>query len=207
MLGLLERTVTEDEVLATARERAQELGARPVSPGVGAVLRFLAATTSARAVVEVGTGAGVSGVWLLRGLRPDAVLTTIDSEPENLRAAKRSFLDAGASPGRLRLINGQAHEVLPRLTDGGYDLVVVDAGTHAHAELAGFLTEALRLLRPGGVVAVHGALAGGRVGEPSQRDPATVALRELLRLVTEDERLAPVLLPHGEGVLAAALLG
>ncbi|WP_460867478.1 O-methyltransferase [Rhodococcus aerolatus] len=207
LLGLLERVAVEDEVLVAARERAEELGARPVTPGTGAALRFLAATTSARAVVEVGTGAGVSGVWLLRGLGPDAVLTTLDSEPEHLRAARRAFADAGYPAGRVRLINGQAHEVLPRLTDGGYDLVVVDAGPAAAAELGGYLAEALRLLRPGGVVVLHGALAGGRVGEPTHRDPTTVALREVLRTVTEDERLAPLLLPHGDGLLAAARIG
>lgn len=206
LLDLLEHSVVEDEVLVAARERATDLGARPVTPGVGAVLRFLATTTAARAVVEVGTGAGVSGLWLLSGLRADGVLTTIDSEPEHQRAAKRAFAAAGTAPGRTRLINGQALDVLPRLTDGGYDLVVVDAGPRAATELGRYLDEALRLLRPAGVVVLHGALAGGRVGDPTHRDAATVALREVLRQVGEHEGLVPLLLPQGEGVLAAVRL-
>jgi predicted O-methyltransferase YrrM len=110
-----------------------------------ALLAFLAATTHARAVVEIGTGSGESGLALLRGMAPDGTLTTIDVDPELQRAARRTFLAAGHPPGRFRLINGMAHEVLPRLTDAGYDLVVV------HDE-EDYLDEAFRLLRPGGVV-------------------------------------------------------
>lgn len=169
---------------------------------VGATLSFLARVMAARTVVEIGTGAGVSGVWLLRGMRQDGVLTTIDIEPEHQRAAKRAFGDAGMSAGRFRMINGRALEVLPRLTDAGYDLVFVDAAQVDHPR---YLAEALRLLRPGGAVVLHGSLAGGRVGDPTQRDPATVALRETARAIAEDERLVPVLLPLGDGLQAAVL--
>jgi len=202
ILNHVEQSVVEDEVLLSARERADDLGAKPVTPSVGAMLTFLAEVMSARTVVEIGTGAGVSGVWLLRGMRQDGVLTTIDIEPEHQRAAKRAFGDAGISPGRFRLINGRALEVLPRLTDAGYDLVFVDAAPVDHPR---YLNEALRLLRPGGVVVLHGSLAGGRIGDQDQRDPATTALRETVRAVAEDERLVPVLLPMGEGLLAAVL--
>jgi len=85
--------------------------------GAGAALRFLAATLQARAVVEVGTGAGVSGLCLLAGMAPDGVLTSIDIEPEHQRAARRAFTEAGTTAGRMRLIMGQALDVLPRLTD------------------------------------------------------------------------------------------
>ncbi|NEE35265.1 methyltransferase, partial [Streptomyces sp. SID7982] len=63
-----------------ARERARELGLRPVSPGTGAALRLLAAAADAKAVAEIGTGTGVSGIYLLHGMRPDGVLTTVDPE-------------------------------------------------------------------------------------------------------------------------------
>ena len=122
-----EAYLTEDAVLQAARQRGTELGCVPIGPGGGAALRFLAAATNARAVVEVGTGAGVSGLWLLRGMRPDGVLTTVDKDPEHQRAAKQTFGEAGIPSGRARLIVGNALEVLPRLADGGYDLVFVDA--------------------------------------------------------------------------------
>lgn len=199
----VEHAAAEDDVLHAARERSVDLGVVAVSPAAGAALTFLARVLAARTVVEIGTGAGVSGVRLLRGMRPDGVLTTIDTEPEHQRSARQAFVDAGVAPGRYRLINGRALEVLPRLTDSGYDLVVVDAGATDHPR---YLAEAVRLLRPGGAVVLHGALAGGRVADPAQRDAATVALREAARLVDEDEQWVPLLLPLGEGLLVATRL-
>jgi predicted O-methyltransferase YrrM len=190
----------EDEALLSARKRGQEIGAVPIGPGGGAMLRFLAATIAARAVVEIGTGAGVSGIYLLRGMPGDGVLTSIDLEGEHQRVAKESFVEAEIPSGRARLITGRALDVLPRLTDGGYDLVFCDANK---AEYADYLREALRLLRRGGVVAFDNALWHGRVPDPSNRDSETVAVRELLRQVHDDERLTPVLLSAGDGLLAA----
>jgi predicted O-methyltransferase YrrM len=195
-----EAYLPEDPPLATARSRAAELGCVPVGPGVGAGLRFLASLLHARSVVEVGTGTGVSGLWLLRGMRPDGVLTTVDLEPEHQRAARATFAEAGIPSSRARLINGAALDVLPRLTDRAYDLVFADA---AKAEYGDYLTEALRLLRPGGVVAFDNALWHDRVADPSARDPDTVAIRDLTRAVRDDERLVSALLPLGDGLLAA----
>ena len=141
-----EEFVAEDGVLATARAKGDELGCVPVQPGAGAALRLLAATVGAKAVVEVGTGAGVASVWLLRGMRPDGVLTTVDVEPEHQRAARETLTEAGIPANRVRLISGRALEVLPRLSDGGYDLVFVDADK---ADYPDYLEQALRLLRPG----------------------------------------------------------
>ena len=90
--------------------------------------------------------------------------------------------------------------MLPRLTDGGYDLVFCDAAKNEYAD---YLAEALRLLRPGGVVAFDNALWHDRVADPSARDPDTVAIRDVGRVVRDDERLVPVLLPVGDGLLAA----
>jgi predicted O-methyltransferase YrrM len=196
---LVDSYLAEDDVMADARSAASVLGCVPVSPGVGSALRFLASAVKARAVVEVGTGTGLSGLWLLRGMRPDGVLTTIDVDPEHQRIARAAFVASGHGPSRLRLINGMGLEVLPRLTDGGYDLVLVDTSPADHPR---YLDEALRLLRPGGVLALHGVLGAG-VLEPDAADDATLALREVTRLVREDERLAPTLLPLGEGLLAA----
>lgn len=190
----------EDDVLAQARSRADEVGVVPISPGGGTVLGFLASLIDARAVVEIGTGTGVSGLHLLRGMRPDGVLTTVDTEGEHQRLAKQGFTEAGIASQRVRLIPGPALEVLPRLTDGHYDLVFCDGDKREYGD---YLTEALRLLRPGGVVVFDNALWHDRVADPAQRDPETVAVRELGRAVRDDETLALVLLPVGDGLLVA----
>jgi predicted O-methyltransferase YrrM len=195
--GLLHGYLDEDEVLRDARARADEFGCHPIDPVEGAALRFLATTVRARTVVEVGTGTGVSGLWLLRGMAPDGVLTSIDVEPEYLRAARAGFREAGYPTSRLRLINGMALDVLGRLADDTYDLVFVDA---VAVEYPRYLEEAVRLLRPGGVVALSGML-DPEDGPP--RAPETRALREVLRICHEDERLVALPLPLGDGLLVA----
>ena len=195
-----EAYAAEDIVLQTARSLAQEMGLTAVSAGAGSVLRMLAAAGSAKAVVEIGTGTGVSGVWLLRGMRADGVLTTIDVEHEHQRIARRIFVEAGFAPSRTRIITGRALDVLPRLADGVYDLIFVDADA---TEFGACAEAALRLLRPGGVLAVHGALAGGRIGDPAARDADTVTIRETVKAVRDSEDWIPALLPTGAGLLVA----
>ncbi len=195
-----ERSISEDAILSAARDRAGEIGVGAVTPAVGALLSLLGKLSGGKAVVEVGTGAGVSGLWLLSGMAEDGVLTTIDIEPEHQRTAKLAFADAGIGPSRTRFITGRAQEVLTRLADRSYDLVFVDADP---IDQPAYVVEAVRLLRPGGIVVVHRASLGGRAGDPSAHDADVVAVREAARLIAEDEQLTPALIPLGDGLLAA----
>ena len=156
--------VAESDALTAARAVASELGASPVSSGTGAALRMLAAVAGARAVLEVGTGAGVSGLWLLDGMAPDGVLTTIDVESELLGHARRNFAAAGLSSHRTRLIAGRALDVLPRMAARGYDMVVLDGDLD---ETPQYLDHAVRILRPGGTIAFVHALWHDQVAEPA----------------------------------------
>ncbi|OIN79608.1 O-methyltransferase [Mycobacterium malmoense] len=195
-----EGSISEDALMAAARERAVEIGAGAVTPAVGALLSLLAKLSGGKAVAEVGTGAGVSGLWLLSGMSDDGVLTTIDIEPEYLRLAKQAFSEAGVGPSRTRLISGRAQDVLTRLADESYDLVFIDADPIDQPD---YVVEGVRLLRPGGVVVVHRSALGGRAADPTARDAEVAAVREAARLIAEDERLTPALVPLGDGVLAA----
>ena len=196
--------VGEHPGLADARARAAEVGCVPVGTGSGATLRFLAAVLDARAVVEVGTGTGVSAVWLLAGMNPEGVLTSVDVEAEHQRQARTTFADCGVPLARTRLITGRALDVLPRLADEAYDLVFID-GDKAEYDL--LFEQALRLLRPGGIVAFDNSLWHDKVADPSQRDAATISLREIGLRVREDERVTEVLLPVSDGLLAAVYRG
>jgi predicted O-methyltransferase YrrM len=202
MRGYVDDFLPEDEALISARRNAAEVGgAAPVSPLTGAAIRFVAAAVGARAVVEIGTGCGTSGIWLLRGMRPGAVLTTVDVEPEHQRLARAAYLAAGFPASRYRLIGGLALDVLPRLADGAYDIVFCDADRQEYGD---YLVAALRLLRPGGLIVFNGVLPGG---SPMERMPAEAEVRaaaELREQVRSDERLVPLLLPVGNGLLAAA---
>jgi predicted O-methyltransferase YrrM len=195
-----EGSISEDAILASARERAMDIGAGAVTPAVGALLSLLAKLSGGKSVAEVGTGVGVSGLWLLSGMSDDGVLTTIDIEPEYQRLAKQAFSEAGIGPSRTRLISGRAQEVLTRLADESYDLVFIDADPIDQPD---YVVQGVRLLRSGGVIVVHRAALGGRASDPAARDTEVVAVREAARLIAEDERLTPALVPLGDGVLAA----
>jgi predicted O-methyltransferase YrrM len=200
-LAYAESFLPEDDITAAARERGRELGCVPIGPAGGAALRVLAAATGARSIVEVGTGAGVSGLYLLDGMADDGQLVSIDIESENQRAAKEAFTEAGIAPSRYRLINGSAADVLPRMRDDTYDLVFVDADKSAYSV---YYEQAVRMLRSGGIVAFDNVLWHDRVADPSQRDTETLVLRELGKAVREDSRLVCALLPVGDGLLVAA---
>jgi predicted O-methyltransferase YrrM len=172
----------------------------PVDPAVGATLAVLAAGGSARSVVSIGSGGGVAGLWLLQGMRTDGVLTALDGDPAELRAARRAFTEAGSPSGRTRLIFGTPGEVLPRLSPGAYDLVFCDGPP---LEYSGQLPGLLDLIRPGGSLVCHGLLTGGKIADRSARDAQSVAWREIARTVREDETLICAVLPIGAGLLVA----
>ncbi|WP_316526711.1 O-methyltransferase [Kitasatospora brasiliensis] len=198
--ALADTYVGEDAVLTYARAQSARTGIRAIGPSGGACLRLLAAALDAKAVAEIGTGTGVSGVYLLRGMRPDGVLTTVDSEPVRQQLAREAYQAAGFAANRSRFIPGRALEVLPRLADGQYDLVFCDGDP---AESCEYLLEALRLLRPGGMVCFEGVFQEGRLAEPELQDPQTGAVRDLVRDVRESEALLPALLPVSDGLLCA----
>ncbi|WP_068402773.1 O-methyltransferase [Kribbia dieselivorans] len=195
-----EEFIAEDDVRARARATGQSLGAVPVGTGVGAALRLLAAARGATTVVEIGTGAAVSGLWLLDGMPEDGVLTTIEVDNERASEAKRAFAEAGIPHTRTRVITGAALDVLPRMTDGAYDMVHIDADK---ASYPAYAEHAIRLLRPGGVLALDNMLWHDRVADPAVRDDDTTTLRELGKTLRDDERLVGALLPVGDGLFAA----
>lgn len=194
----------ESEAATSARQEAEDLGVKPVSPGTAGALTMLARLVRASHVVEIGTGSGVSGLALYAGMVPDGILTSVDIEPEHQRIARQAFTEVGIESRRIRLIAGAALSVLPRLSDGAYDLVFVDGDKLEYPDYVG---QALRLLRPGGVLAVDNALWNDRVADPANDDDETLAVRETLDRVRDDDDLISSLLPCGDGLLVAVTPG
>ena len=192
-----EEFVIESELIAAARAHSLENGIEPISPAVGAQLAVIAAATGAMSIVEVGTGLGVSGLWLFQGA-PKASLTSIDSEVEYQQEAKRFFAEAGIPANRTRLIAGRAREVLPRMNESSYDIVFVDADP---ASVIEYVEHALRLVRVGGTVLVAHALWRGRVADPAQRDDVVADFRTLLREIAGSPAVLSALSLAGDGLL------
>ncbi|MFM6962929.1 MAG: O-methyltransferase [Micrococcales bacterium] len=195
-----EDAILEDDVLRNARARAEELGVECITPSVGATLSMLVNSLQARSIVEVGSGTGVSAIYLLRGSNT-AVLATIDNEQEHTNATKSTLADEGIAANRLRIITGKATEVLANLADAAYDLVLLDADRET---LDLQLGEASRMLRPGGVIAIAHALWRDRVPDPAMRDEATQIYRDLIRQLLNNDEFATSLLPIGDGLLLAS---
>jgi len=193
----VDEATSEPEHITRARGHALELGATPVSAAVGAQCALIAAASQALNIVEIGTGAGVSGLWLLHG-SPRATLTTIDKEPEHLGAARQAFSDARIPPARARFITGRAADVLPRMNEASYDIVLVDADPEGVIE---YVEHGLRLVRSGGTVLVPRVLAGGAVADPVRRDPVTTAYRSLIQETQASPAVIGALSITGEGLL------
>ena len=203
MSAYAEQFAREDIFMQQARNNGVEMGVADPSPAVGALLQYTASLTNAKSVVEIGTSSGVSGLWLFQGMTRDSVLTSIDTEREYSASARESFEEAGIASARYRLITGTVLEVVSKLADGNYDLVVI----RQSEDLIDLVHEAFRLLRIGGVLFIDHALSGGKVADPTQRDFESISRRDGIRAVREDSRWITSLLPVGAGVLLATKQG
>lgn len=192
-----ENYVNEPDAIRAARHASMEHGVEPITPAVGSYLASLVAITGAHAIVEIGTGLGVTGQWLLHG-NSEANLTTIEKDVDHLQTAKDLMVASGIPSARVRVISGDANEILPRMNEGTYDLVLVNAGGKGVLES---VRHALRLARSGGLVVVTHALGGGHVANPAKRDAATTELRTILGDYAVDDNVRATLVPVGDGVL------
>jgi len=186
----------EPPELAEARRRARELGAPVPSRAVGAFLRTLVASSRAHAVVEIGSGTGITGGWILDGLPVQGTLTTVDPDSELQTAARDTFARMGISHTRVRTIAGSPREVLPRLSDEAYDIVVIGPGIETEAEEGHtLLAEARRLISPGGTVVITPVF--GDEGVASSR-------HDLVQHLRDDPEWVATVATIGEGVVVAA---
>jgi predicted O-methyltransferase YrrM len=187
-----------DPLLDAARTHSHEFGLAPVSQTTASTLTLLARLLTPVAAVEVGTGVGTSTLALLRGMPTAGILTSIDTN-STAQGAARDLVDmAGIRPGRLRLMNGRAEEVLKKLAPTAYDMVFIDSEP---ANLERMIQPSLRLLDTHGLLVIHQTLLKGAVADPVDRTERTQAARSLLNRISRQESLEKVLLPIGEGLL------
>lgn len=193
--------LNEYDVESTTQNKARALSLEHsldvITPAVGAQLALVAAATNATNIVEIGTGFGLSGLWLLSGA-PEATLTSIDSEFEYHEQAREFFTEAGYPASRVRLITGKALDVLPRMNENSYDIVLVDGDP---VQLPANIEHALRLVRIGGTVLVPHALQDGAVANPSDRSVVVTGFRTVITEASEAENLVVALSPAGDGLL------
>ena len=185
----------EPPEVAEARRRAREMDAPVPSRAVGALLRSLVAATRAQSVVEVGSGTGVTGGWILAGLPAEGTLTTVDPDSALQTAARDTFTRMGVSHTRVRTIAGAPRAVLPRLSDGAYDVVVIGPGTEADGEDGhALLAEAHRLLSAGGTIVITPVFGG---------EGMLASRHDLVQHLRDDPEWTASVMTVGEGVVLA----
>ena len=190
----------ETEIIQRARQRGNEIGTYDTTPAVGSLLRYLTHLIGATSIVEIGTGAGVSGLWIFQAMTQKGLLTSIDDEVENAKLAKQAFDEAGISASRYRLITGNSREIVGKLADSLYDIFIL----RRNADLLESVENGYRSLRPGGILVIDRAILSGKVADPTQRDPESIGYREVIKVIKESQdHWLPMLLPVGDGVMVA----
>lgn len=191
---------SEPQHIRRARTSSEELGVEALTPAAGNQLAAIAAIARAKSIVEVGTGAGVSTLWLLSA-SDDSVVTTIDIEPEYQNVARENFRQSGVAPARIRAISGKASAVLKNMAEAAYDLVFLDLEPE---DLRAILEPAVALAKPGGVIVIAHALWRDRVPNPTLREDDTAALRGVLESFADNDEFIASISMVGDGLLLVA---
>ena len=193
----LEERVVESPAIERARRASLEHGLDPITASTGQYIATIATAIDARSIIEVGTGLGLGTLWLAHAC-PDANITTIDSELDHHVTVRELISQAGIAPSKVRLITEKALDVLPKLNESSYDLVIIDAD---FTNVQAYVDHALTLVKPRGSVSVAGALADDLVSDPAKRDDRTSAYRWLLKALEDREDVSHTLNMVGDGLV------
>lgn len=202
---ILKTSVREPEILGRLRNEtaAHPMARFQIPPEHGQLFRVLMRLTGARRVIEIGVFTGYSSLAMALALPEDGRIVAIDISDEYTRTARRYWQEAGVE-SKIDLRLGEGHDMLDRMIasgeSGNYDFTFIDADKTGYA---GYYERCLRLLRPGGVVALDNMLSRGRVLEAVADDPDVAALQKMNEFIHQDDRVDAMLLPIGDGLTLA----
>ena len=202
---LIEHSVREPEVLARLRATTASLpqAQMQIGPEQGQLMALLAKLVGAKRCIEIGVFTGYSSLAVALALPQDGRIVACDVSQEWTAIARRFWREAGVEHKidlKLQPAVRTLEQLLAAGETGRYDFAFIDAdksGYDAYYELL------LKLLRPGGLIALDNTLWSGHVANPDEHDPDTVALRVLNDKLYRDERIDLSLLPVGDGLTLA----
>ena len=193
----VEERVSEDVDIERARHASLEHGIDPITASAGQYIATIATALDATTIMEIGTGLGVGTIWLAHAC-PGAHITSIDSEMDH-HVSVRELLNAAEIPAsRVRLITEKALDVLPKMNESSYDLVVIDAD---YQNVQAYVDHGISLVKPRGSVIVAGVLGDDLVADPAKRDDKTSAYRWLLQALEDRHDVVHTLNLIGDGLV------
>lgn len=186
----LDQLIEEDQTLKAARDSSAEtlFPGIDIAPNMGAFLALLVQITGARRILEIGTLAGYSAIWMARAAGPGAEVITCELEETNAKVAGVNLARAGIAE-RVEIMLGPASESLQKLLEqqaSPFDLVFIDADKKSNPL---YLEAAVRLSRPGTVIVIDNTVRKGTVVEQDSQDPDIQGTRRLIEMIAADERL------------------
>jgi len=194
--------VREPPLFAELRRETAKLpqAVMQIAPEQGQLMAILVRLMGAKRCIEVGVFTGYSSLAVASALPDDGELLACDVSEEWCAIARRYWQKAGVDR-KIRLVLAPAVQTLDRELAAGkagaYDFAFIDADKPAYPD---YLERCLKLLRPGGLIAVDNTLWSGRVADPAERDKDTEALRAFNTRVSRDERVDLCLVPIADGL-------
>lgn len=200
---ILEEAFREPPLLAQLRAETMQhpMAIMQIAPEQGAVMAMLVKLTGARRILEIGTFTGYSSLAMVLAMPEDGQLTALDVSEEFTAIARKYWQKAGCAD-RVDLRLKPASESLRELQAAGmqqqYDLCFIDADKEGYDD---YYEQCLLLTRPGGLILLDNALAGGDVHAPNPESSYITSLRAINRKIRDDERVDMCLAPVGDGLL------
>jgi predicted O-methyltransferase YrrM len=180
-----------DPVLQAALKASEDAGLPPinVAPNQGKLLQLLAQLRGARTVLEIGTLAGYSTIWLARALPADGRIITLELEPKHAEVARKNFERAGLT-AKIDLRLGRAVDTLAQLAAKGagpFDLIFIDADK---ASIADYFAWALKLARVGTLIIVDNVIRKGAVIDATSTDESVRGVRRFNEALAKEKRVS-----------------
>jgi len=178
--------IKKDDVLDAALANSDAIDTMAVSAAQGKMLMLLAVSINAKRILEVGTLAGYSTIWLGKALPEDGKLVTLELVEKHAQVAKENIATAGLL-SLIEVITGPAIDSLRKLQpEPHFDLAFIDADKPSNVA---YFLEAKRLVRKGGIIIVDNVVRRGLVADPNYSDENVEGVRALLKLIQGDEEV------------------
>ena len=198
---LSERTTQEDEFLRELKLEAASAGLPRiwVAQEQASLIQILLKLCRAREVVEIGTLAGYSSIWMARALPEGGRLTTIEVSSKHADFAER-WISRSDVAGRITIRRGAAKDIMPKLKADSADAAFLDADPPNYPV---YLQQCLRIVRRGGLIMMDNAFGYGRLLDPHAKDREVSAVRAFNDIMAKAPGLTGVIVPLGDGLWVA----